>query len=161
MLTGRPAFPGDDRQELIRKITCDEPISPRKLDSTIPRDLETIVGKAMAKEPERRYATAAELALDLRRFCDDRPILARRPNLAGRLARWSRRHRKATAAAAAILLAATLFCAGGMALLWQEHRQTLAALARAESARAGERQALVFTFASSDQITARALCAHH
>ena len=111
----------------------------------------------MAKEPERRYATASELSLDLGRFCADRPILARRPNLAGRLASWSRRHRRATAAAAATVLAATLCCAAGMALLWKEHRRTLAALEQAESARAGERQALLFTFASSDQITAKAL----
>jgi eukaryotic-like serine/threonine-protein kinase len=157
MLTGRPAFDGNDRQELIRQITCNEPIAPRKLDSSIPRDLETIVCKAMAKEPERRYAAASDLALDLDRFCADRPIVARRPTLAGRLARWSRRHRRATAAAAAVLLAATISCSAGMALLWREHRQTLAALTKAESARASERQALRFTFASSDQITARAL----
>ena len=56
-----------------------------------------------------------------------------------------------------ILLVATLGCAAGMARLWQEQRQTLAALAKAESARASERQALLFTFAASDQITARAL----
>src|SRR5262249_20588790 len=112
---------------------------------------------AMAKEPERRYRAASELSLDLGRFCADRPILARRPNLAGRLARWSLRHRRATAAAAAIVLAATVCCAAGMVLLWKEHRQTLVALGKAESARAGERQALLFTFTSSDQITARAL----
>jgi eukaryotic-like serine/threonine-protein kinase len=157
MLTGRPAFPGNDRQELIRQINGNEPIAPRKLDPSIPRDLETIVCKAMAKEPERRYATALALSLDLGRFCADCPILARRPTLAGRLARWSRRHRRATAAAAAILFAATLLCTAGMAMLWREHRQTLAALSRAESARASEREALLFTFASSDQITARAL----
>ena len=84
LLTGRRAFDGNDRQELLRKITCDEPVPPRKLDPNIPRDLETIVGKAMAKEPERRYATAQELADDLRRFREDRPILARRPTVAGR-----------------------------------------------------------------------------
>jgi serine/threonine protein kinase/tetratricopeptide (TPR) repeat protein len=157
MLTGRPAFDGNDRQELIRQIASSEPIAPRKLDPSIPRDLETIVCKAMAKEPERRYSTAAELALDLDRFCTDRPILARRPTPAVRLAMWSRRHRTTTAAAAVILLAATLCCSAGMALLWREHRQTLEALAKAESARASERQALRFTFASSDQITTRAL----
>jgi eukaryotic-like serine/threonine-protein kinase len=157
MLTGRHAFVGRDRQELIRQITCDEPIAARKLEPTIPRDLETIVAKAMAKEAERRYATASELADDLRRFCEDRPILARRPGLAGRITRWSRRHRKATATAAVVLLVAALGCAAGMTRLWQEQRISLAALAKAKAASARERQALLFTFKASDQIAGSAL----
>ncbi len=157
LLTGRPAFDGNDRQELIRQITFDEPTALRKVVPTIPTDLETIVGKAMAKEPERRYSTARELADDLGRFCDDRPILARRPTLAGRMTRWSRRHRTATSVAAAILLVVALASAAGMARLWQARRQTLDALRKAESAQARERQALLFTFAASDQITSRAL----
>ncbi len=157
MVTGRAAFVGNDRQELIRQITCEEPTAARKLDPTIPRDLETIVAKAMAKEPERRYATANELALDLRRFCDDRPILARRPTLAGRLTSWSRRHRRTTATAAAALLLVALGCAAGMARLWHEQRMSLAALAKAEAASARERQALLFTFKASDLVAGRAL----
>ena len=157
MLTGHHAFPGKDRQELIRQITCDEPIAARKLEPKIPRDLETIVAKAMAKEAERRYATASEFAEDLRRFCEDRPILARRPSLAGRITRWSRRHRRATATAAVALVVIALGCAAGMARLWQEQRLSLAALAKAEAARARERQALLFTFKASDQIAERAL----
>jgi serine/threonine protein kinase len=157
LLSGRPAVDGEDRQELIRKINCEEPTPLRKLDPTIPLDLETIVGKAMAKEPERRYATAGEVALDLRRFCEDRPILARRPTLAGHIVRWSRRHRRATAAAAAAFFVIALGCMGGMARLWQEQQQTLAALAKAETARARERQALVMTFSASDRIAERAL----
>ena len=157
IVTGRPAFAGNDRQELIRRITCDEPIAPRKLDPAIPRDLETIVGKAMAKEPERRYRTAGELALDLHRFCEDRPILARRPTLAGRMARWSRRHRRATASAIVVLLVVALGCAAGMARLWQEQRVTVAALANAETARASEHEALLLVFSASDQIAGRAL----
>jgi serine/threonine protein kinase len=157
IVTGRPAFAGNDRQELIRRITCDEPIAPRKLDPAIPRDLETIVGKAMAKEPERRYRTAGELALDLHRFCEDRPILARRPTLAGRMARWSRRHRRATASAIVVLLVVALGCAAGMARLWQEQRLTVAALANAETARASEHEALLLVFSASDQIASRAL----
>jgi hypothetical protein len=63
MLTGRAAFDGRERHDLIRQITHDEPIAPRKLNRAIPRDLEMIVAKAMATEPERRYATANELAI--------------------------------------------------------------------------------------------------
>ncbi len=157
MLTGRPAFDGTDRQALYRQISDDEPVAPRKLDPAIPRDLETIVCKAMAKEPDQRYATARELALDLRRYCDDRPIRARRPNLAGRLARWSRRHRKAAVAASALVVAIALGCAAGMARLWQEQRLTMAAFNNARAARARERQALLFAFSVSDQIAGRAL----
>ena len=157
MLTGRAAFVGTDRQELIRQITCEEPTAARKLDPAIPRDLETIVAKAMTKEPERRYATANELALDLRRFCEDRPILARRPTVAGRITTWSRRHRRASATAALALLLVAIGCAAGMARLWHEQRMSLAALAKAEAARARERQALLFTFKASDQVAERAL----
>src|SRR5262249_49719113 len=68
MLLLRPAFETADRLELIRRITHEEPVRPRKLDPRIPRDLETIVLKATDKEPARRYQTTAELAADLRRF---------------------------------------------------------------------------------------------
>jgi eukaryotic-like serine/threonine-protein kinase len=157
LLTARPAFDGVDRQELLRQITLAEPVLLRKLDTAIPRDLETICLKAMAKEPERRYATAGELADDLGRFLDDRPILARRPGLAERAARWSRRHRRATAIAALLSMLLTLASAGGMALLWKEQRRTQSALESARQAQGHERQALIFTFTASDQITSRAL----
>jgi tetratricopeptide (TPR) repeat protein len=157
LLTARPAFEGVDRQELLRQIAVAEPVLLRKLDTAIPRDLETICLKAMAKEPERRYATAQELADDLGRFLDDRPILARRPGLAERVARWSRRHWRATAVAALLLMLLALASAGGMALLWNEQRLTRAALERARQAQGHERQALIFTFTASDQITSRAL----
>ena len=85
LLTLRPAFDGSDREELLRRIAQEEPIPPRRLNPAVPRDLETIVLKAMAKEPERRYATARELADDLRRFLEDRPIRARRPGPLERL----------------------------------------------------------------------------
>jgi serine/threonine protein kinase len=79
LLTGRPAVDGADRQEILRKIAFEEPAAPRKLDRGIPADLETVVLKALAKEPAERYATAQELADDLRRFLADEPIRARPP----------------------------------------------------------------------------------
>ncbi len=90
--TLRPAFDGKDRQEVLARIAQDEPVPPRRLDPAIPRELETILLKAMSKEPEDRYATAQELADDLRRFLEDKPIKARRPTLLERVAKWSRRH---------------------------------------------------------------------
>ncbi len=74
LLTLRHVFEGDDRAELLRRIIADEPVSPRRLDPAIPLDLETIVLKALAKEPAERYATAGELAADLTRFLADQPI---------------------------------------------------------------------------------------
>ena len=76
MLLLRPAFESADRLELIRQVTHDEPLPPRKVDPKIPRDLETIVLKAIDKEPSRRYPSADELAADLRRFLEDGPIQA-------------------------------------------------------------------------------------
>jgi serine/threonine protein kinase/WD40 repeat protein len=78
MLTLRSAFASSDRARLVERVLHVEPPRPRKVDRSIPRDLETIVLKAMAKEPGRRYGTAAALAEDLRRFLADRPIQARR-----------------------------------------------------------------------------------
>ncbi len=93
LLTLRPAVVGDDQAELLRNIAIGEPASPRSIDPTIPMALETVVLKALAKEPSHRYATAAEFADDLGRFLDDRPIQARRPTLGQRIGNWSRRHR--------------------------------------------------------------------
>ena len=95
LLTLRPAFDGQDRQEVLRKIAQEEPAPPRKLNPAIPRDLETIVLKAMAKEPAGRYPMAKELAEELRRFLEHRPIVSRPPSRLDRAAKWARRHRYA------------------------------------------------------------------
>src|SRR6202030_3089825 len=78
LLALRPAFDEGDRPRLIKRVTTAEPPRLDVLNPAIPRDLVTIVGKATAREPGRRYATAGELAADLRRFLDDQPIQARR-----------------------------------------------------------------------------------
>jgi eukaryotic-like serine/threonine-protein kinase len=106
LLTLRAAFDGDDRGTLLLRITQDEPAPPRKLNPTIPADLETIVGKAMAKSPAERYATAQALADDLRRFLDDKPIRAKRPSLLEKAAKWARRRRGLVATALGLLLLA-------------------------------------------------------
>jgi WD40 repeat protein len=85
-------------------VLHDDPPRPRKVDPHNPRDLETIVLKAMAKDPIERYATAEALAEDLRRFLADRPIQARRASAAERLWRWCRRNRVVASLAAAVLL---------------------------------------------------------
>jgi serine/threonine protein kinase/WD40 repeat protein/tetratricopeptide (TPR) repeat protein len=92
MLTLRPAFEPAPRGTLVEQISRQEPPRPRKLDARIPRDLETIVLKAMAKEPGRRYARAGDLVEDLHRFLADRPIRARQVRTPERVWRWSRRN---------------------------------------------------------------------
>jgi tetratricopeptide (TPR) repeat protein len=103
LLTLRPAFEANSRSSLIAKIAHGEPPRPRKFNPAIPRDLETIVLKAMAREPRDRYPTAGDLARDLACFLEDRPIQARRASAAERLWRWARRNR-----AVASLLVCTL-----------------------------------------------------
>jgi eukaryotic-like serine/threonine-protein kinase len=121
LLTLRPVFDGQDRRELFRQITQDEPVSPRRIDRAIPRDLETIVMKAMDKEPERRYTAASELAEDLRRFLTDQPILARPLSPWERAARWGRRHRVVLMTVASVVLVAL---GVGSVLLGQEQQKT-------------------------------------
>lgn len=101
MLTGELPFRGTTRM-LLHQVLHDDPRPPRKLNDHIPRDLETICMKAMAKEPGRRYQTAKELAEDLRRFLRGEPVKARPLGKAHRLGRWCRRN-----PAVASLLAAT------------------------------------------------------
>ncbi|HEV3260403.1 MAG TPA: protein kinase [Gemmataceae bacterium] len=92
LLTLRPAFDDANHARLIQRIGHEDPPRPRKLVPHIPRDLETIVLKAGARDTADRYATAEALAEDLQRFLSDRPIHARRHPALERLWRWCRRN---------------------------------------------------------------------
>jgi serine/threonine protein kinase/tetratricopeptide (TPR) repeat protein len=98
LLVLRPAFTESDRCRLVHRLTHREPVPPRHIDPAVPRDLETVVLKAIARDPARRYPTPAELAADLTRFIEDRPIRARRVGWPGRLVHWCRRNRRLAAA---------------------------------------------------------------
>ena len=109
LLTLRPAFDDTARKRsLLTSDSSPELTRPRKLVPGIPRDLETIVLKAVSPEPKHRYQTACELAADLTCFLEDRPILAKRTSSIERLWRWCRRNRAVAAlgATAAMLLVA-------------------------------------------------------
>ncbi len=97
LATLQPAFSGGSTAELIQQITTRTPAAPRKLDSRIDRDLETIIQKAIALRPESRYASAGELRDDLRAYVEDRPISARQPSLWEQWNRWRRRNPLAAA----------------------------------------------------------------
>jgi len=99
----RPAYEGSDASSLLRKISEEPPPRLATVAAGIPRDLETIVMKTVAREPVHRYQSAGELAEDLRLFLEDRPIRARRVSSAERLWRWCRRNRAVAGLAATAL----------------------------------------------------------
>ena len=108
LATLRPAFAATGQTTLIDAIMHGQPKAPRQLRPAMPRDLETIILKSIAREPEARYASAGALAADLRCFLEDRPIEARRATASERLWRWSRRNPALAAlsgTAAALLIA--------------------------------------------------------
>jgi serine/threonine protein kinase/cytochrome c-type biogenesis protein CcmH/NrfG len=121
LLTGTPVFNGADRQELLRQIAFEEPEPLRRHKPAIPVELETIVLKALEKNPADRYPTAKELAEDLERFTRDEPIRARRPSLRRLVRGWCRRHRTLVAASLAIVLTAVLLAG---AALWRYELQS-------------------------------------
>jgi serine/threonine protein kinase/Tfp pilus assembly protein PilF len=114
LLTGQPVFGSGDRQELLRQIATDDPRSPRLLNRSVPPELEVIVLKALEKEIGCRYASARELADDLRCFLDDKPIRARRPSRWERARKWARRHRPWVRSATMALLVGLTLQAGSI-----------------------------------------------
>jgi serine/threonine protein kinase len=116
LLTGELPFRGTLRM-LLHQVLHDEPRPPRSLNDHIPRNLQTICLKAMAKEPDRRYATAAALADDLRRWLKGEPIRARPTSSIERVVRWVRRR-----PVAAALLAVSFVAAVVLAFLLVERR---------------------------------------
>jgi tetratricopeptide (TPR) repeat protein len=124
----RPAFDDPGQVGLMQQIATAEPPRLDRLVPRLPRDLVTVVHKAMAKGPADRYQTAGALAEDLRRFLDDRPIAARRLSALEQAWRWCRRNPAAAALVAALLALALLASGGGVWLVWQ----------RAEAARQKE-----------------------
>jgi len=121
LLTGRPPFQGPTLDAILVQLRENDPLSPRHLNPTVPRDLETICLKCLHKQPEGRYATAAGVADDLQRFLDGQPILARPLSPLGKAWRWMRRH----PGIASMLAIIVLLIAGitGGSLAFARHQQ--------------------------------------
>jgi WD40 repeat protein/serine/threonine protein kinase len=113
LLTGELPFRGNETM-LLHQILHDEPKPPRALNDQIPRALETICLQAMAKEPARRYATAQELAEDLRSFLEDRPIRARPVGRLTKLAMWAKRNPGVASLSAAVFALLLLVSLGSV-----------------------------------------------
>jgi hypothetical protein len=140
LLTLRPLFESRDRKELLRQIADEESRLPRSIEPSIPRELETVVLKALCKEPSERYSTARELADDLERFLDHRPIHARRPTAMERLWKSARRHPALVSAGLLVLLLLLAASLVSTFLIRNEQARTSAEQQKAEEAYRRERQ---------------------
>jgi WD40 repeat protein len=132
ILCGRPPFLGMDTGEVLVQAREADPPPPRSIWLAAPAALEAVCLKALAREPERRYASAGEVAREVQHWLADEPVAAY-PELAfARLRRWGRRHRPLVAGAVALLLTAKL--AGGVALILVRQEQARTVEARAQAA---------------------------
>ncbi|HEY1380228.1 MAG TPA: protein kinase, partial [Gemmataceae bacterium] len=133
-LTGRPPFAGETALDTLALIGERDPVPPADLNPRVPRDLETVCLKCLEKAPDRRYASARDLADDLGRFVRDEPIQARPPSRTDRLRRFARRNKGPLAAVAAVFLALVAGLVGtGAALVRARHAEREARVLLAES----------------------------
>jgi serine/threonine protein kinase/tetratricopeptide (TPR) repeat protein len=118
LLTDRPPFLGATAQATVRQVQDEQPVPPRRVEPSVPRDLETVCLKCLRKEPGHRYATARALADDLRRFRTGEPIRARPVRIVERALIWCRRR---PLVAGLLTALAVVFTAGLCGVLWQWH----------------------------------------
>ena len=135
LLTGRPPFQGETLTDTLHQVLNAEPLAPRLLNPSAPRDLETICLKCLEKEPARRYATAQELGDELERFLAGQPVLARPIGRAGKAWRWCRRQPVRAGLIAALIV---VFVTGTAGVLWQWRRAEHNAEAETVQRQAGE-----------------------
>jgi WD40 repeat protein/tRNA A-37 threonylcarbamoyl transferase component Bud32 len=108
LLTGRPPFAGTEIEEVLRQVRDAEPVRPRQIWAGVPRALEAVCLRALAKKPEGRYASAGELAREVQRWLADEPVDVFPEPVTARLGRWARRHQKLAAGLAVLLVSAVI-----------------------------------------------------
>jgi WD40 repeat protein/tRNA A-37 threonylcarbamoyl transferase component Bud32 len=153
LLTGQLPFRGDSTLELLRAVTSEEPVRPRRLQPRLPRDLEAVVLHCLEKEPARRYPSALALAEDLERFRQGRQVVARPVGAVARLTRACRR--RPMVALLLVLLAASLLGGlGGVTWKWLEANE------QRDQANAGKQAALYQTYRARLAAAVAALSNH-
>ncbi len=148
LLTGLPPFSGTSALEILKRVVNDEPPRPRDQNPHVDRDLEIICLKCLSKAPLDRYPSARDLADDLNRWLDGRPILARPASRVERTVKWVRRHKLVAALSAAAVIGAML---GATGLAWGYS----AALIARDEAREGEDIARHLAYAASLNLAER------
>jgi serine/threonine protein kinase/tetratricopeptide (TPR) repeat protein len=141
LLTLRTAFNEPDRNKLVKQVMHDDPPRPRRLNPSVPRDLETVVLKAIARDPAHRYQTPTQMTEDLERFVEDRPVRARRISEVEKAWRWCRRNPLPASLLGAVVLVFLIGFAGTALGLVEARRQEQVARDEAtakEQARAAE-----------------------
>jgi serine/threonine-protein kinase len=126
LLTGRVPFVEAGLSTMLAQVRQGTPRPPSQVRRGVPRALEAVCLKAMARQAEQRYASAAELARDVERWLADEPVVAYQEPLPARLGRWSRRHKPLVAAAIVLLAAGVIGLALGVAAVQQEQTRTAA-----------------------------------
>jgi hypothetical protein len=129
LLTGRVPFLGENALRTLEQVRTHDPVPPRRLQPAVPRDLEKNCLKCLEKEPTKRYASALDLAEDVRRFLHGEPVRARLITPVGRAMKWAGRHRAITAAAAFLILAVASSVTGVVFISWYRTAQSEHALA--------------------------------
>jgi WD40 repeat protein len=136
ILTGRPPFIGDDPREVLRQVREQEPPRTEAVCPGVPPALAAVCRRALARDPGKRYPSAAELGHEVQRWLADEPVAAYRESPAARLRRWGRRHKPAVAALAGLLATALAALVIGTVLLQKEQSRTAAVRAQAAADKA-------------------------
>jgi len=158
LVTGRPPFQAESLTTVLRQVVETEPVAPQSLNPSIPKDLETICLKCLEKETPRRYSTAQELAEDLERFLENKPVQARSVTAVGKAWKWCRR-RPALAGLSATLV---LTLVAGLTLaLWQLHQTRTSELLANQNAYAADMNLAQVAVESGDLGAAMALLDAH
>jgi len=131
LLTLRHAVRGDNAAAIVRQLDREQPYRLRLWNVNIPTNLENIVQKAISRSRDDRYATAKELADDLRRFLEGKPTIAKRPTLLERTGKWAWRHKQAVVSALVVLVLAVVGLVASTLLLARQKQRTERALVEA------------------------------
>jgi serine/threonine-protein kinase len=142
LLTGRPPFRAATAAETVQQVISQEPAPPSRLNDQVPRDLETICLKCLHKTPTSRYTSALDLADDLQRFLEGKPVRARRVGAGERVIKWARRRPTAALLATVLLVGSVAAAVTGVWLRQQAHDNRVAKERREEQARAAIETAL-------------------